>query len=409
MSGVATGAGTRVDVTLKLSQLQNLCKRDPDGYREDYDAQVRRLESECKILALSAESAAPRLIELIQFCAAVSSSSYKEQAPKISSLLIDLLHVQQLHRHVRKSSVSALILMRNKGSVEPLHLLELFFRILSTVPDKALRELLYRHMVNDLCNMNKGKRQENVNRSVQAFLHRVVEEDEDPAAKRATDMVCELYRRQVWTDPRTVAILASAAVSKHTTVATRAMRFFLNIEEKMLDDERRSQDDEWQAANQIDFHRFSKKTKKRTKGVSRAVKNRKKVQVKKENAEWMDLEASVETSRRLYPAIELLHNAQGLAEAIFQKLTRVSSSLAYEVKLLMMNFVTRLVGNHELMLLPLYPFLQRYMGGHQRDVTAVLAYSVQACHEYVPPEEVYGILKTIAHNFITERVSPSDS
>jgi protein SDA1 len=104
-----------------------------------------------------------------------------------------------------------------------------------------------------------------------------------------------------------------------------------------------------------------------------------------------------------------LHNAQGLAEAVFQKLTRVSSSLAYEVKLLMMNFVTRLVGNHELMLLPLYPFLQRYMGGHQRDVTAVLAYSVQACHEYVPPEEVYGILKTIAHNFITERVSPSDS
>jgi protein SDA1 len=71
----------------------------------------------------------------------------------------------------------------------------------------------------------------------------------------------------------------------------------------------------------------------------------------------------------------------------------------------MMNFVTRLVGNHELLVLPLYPFLQRYMGGHQRDVTAVLAYSVQACHEYVPPEEVYGILKTIAHNFITERCS----
>lgn len=70
-----------------------------------------------------------------------------------------------------------------------------------------------------------------------------------------------------------------------------------------------------------------------------------------------------------------------------------------------MNFVTRVVGNHELILLPLYALLQRYMGGHQRDVTAILAYSVQGCHEYVPPEEVHGILKTIAHNFITERCS----
>jgi protein SDA1 len=71
----------------------------------------------------------------------------------------------------------------------------------------------------------------------------------------------------------------------------------------------------------------------------------------------------------------------------------------------MVNFVTRLVRNHELLLLPLYPFLQKYMGGQQRNVTAVLAYTVQACHEYVPPDEVYGILKTIAHNFIADRCS----
>ena len=37
------GAGTRPDVTLKLSQLQNLCKRDPEGYRNEYDAQKRSI------------------------------------------------------------------------------------------------------------------------------------------------------------------------------------------------------------------------------------------------------------------------------------------------------------------------------------------------------------------------------
>jgi protein SDA1 len=99
-----------------------------------------------------------------------------------------------------------------------------------------------------------------------------------------------------------------------------------------------------------------------------------------------------------------LRDPSGLAEFVLKRL-RSTGNYKYEVKLLMINFVTRLVGNHELMLLPLYPFLQKYMGGHQRDVTAILAYTVQACHEQVPPDEVYGILKTIAHNFITERCS----
>ena len=45
-SGPGSTSGKRIDVTLKLSQLQNLCKRDPIGYRDDYDAQLRRLKSE---------------------------------------------------------------------------------------------------------------------------------------------------------------------------------------------------------------------------------------------------------------------------------------------------------------------------------------------------------------------------
>ena len=38
---------------LKLSQLQNFCKRDPAAYKEDYDAQSRRLVSLVGILLLS--------------------------------------------------------------------------------------------------------------------------------------------------------------------------------------------------------------------------------------------------------------------------------------------------------------------------------------------------------------------
>jgi protein SDA1 len=328
MSGIATGAGTRPDVTLKIAQLQNLCKRDPTGYREDYDAQIRRLRSECGILALSpSTNPSPRLVELIQFAAAVSSSSYKgAESDSIAELLMALLlgvgettaygespqsssftasHRKQvnmnipisalsLHKDIRKSCVSALILMRNKGAIAPLKLMELFFRIMAAVPDKALREHLYKHLVNDIQNINKkGKRDDKVNRSVQIFLHRIIsdsssatqargvhhenmdddgyfdskgiqEEKEsarDIAAKRAVDMVAELYRRQVWTDERAVAILASAVRSSNTSVMCKAIRFFLNIEEKMADDQQKAENEKWDGVNQVDMHLYSKKTK----------------------------------------------------------------------------------------------------------------------------------------------------
>ena len=263
-AGLSTGAGTKVDITLKLSQLQNLVKRDPSGYREDYEAQIVRLQSECNILTISGNSnsgqqqhsngnggngnggrkgrsgdttggsgggsGGSRLEELIQFAAATSSSSYKgKESDRIATILIGLLvgeeqeeeededhdaHVSgggrkqqkkkhknstyssstssnrrqihnmttllpaaalQLPRDIRKTCVSALILMRNKGVLEPLRLLELFFRIMAVVPDKTLREILYKHLVNDIRNINKkGKRNEPVNRSIQSFLHRVV-------------------------------------------------------------------------------------------------------------------------------------------------------------------------------------------------------------------------------------------
>ena len=114
----------------------------------------------------------------------------------------------------------------------------------------------------------------------------------------------------------------------------------------------------------------------------------------------------VEAARNLYPAIELLHDPQGLAESVLKRIQKTGANgFRFEHKVLAINFVTRLVGNHELILLSLYPFIRRYLDGSQRDVTQILAYCVQSCHDTVPPEEIHGLLKTISHNFITERCS----
>lgn len=469
------------DISLKLPQLQNLCKRDPASHKDDYDAQVRRLRSECGILRLSPNSPSGVIVELIQFVAAVSSSSYKgKESDKIVNILINLLiggngiinddsteergestdyaqesevlvnqyvqdmdfsstnnATQNLHKEVRKSCVSALILMRNKGVVKPMLLLRLFFKVMSTVQDKGLRLQLNAHIVNDIRNINKkGKRDDKLNRTFQTFLHKVIvhlnnnhdnstqkiqqnsqEEGigDGMAARKAVEICIDLYRRNVWNNDKSIKILESACYSPITNVMTRAIRFFLNIEDKMEYDRRESEEEMYTRSQQIDFHLHSRKTNKRKNQVQKKVKFRQKVQMKRDMQDLMEgqeeifltsHDKGVHHAKKLYPAIELITNPQGLAEFLLKKIKGSNSTgCNFKVKVLLLNFVTRLVGNHELLLLPLYPLLQRYMGGHQKDVTLILAYTVQACHEYVPPEEIYGILKTIAHNFVTERCS----
>jgi protein SDA1 len=72
---------------------------------------------------------------------------------------------------------------------------------------------------------------------------------------------------------------------------------------------------------------------------------------------------------------------------------------------MIVELVSRLVGVHQLLLLNLYPLLQRFLQPHQREVTQILRCAAQAAHENVPPEELEPVLRAIVDNFVTERNS----
>lgn len=144
---------------------------------------------------------------------------------------------------------------------------------------------------------------------------------------------------------------------------------------------------------EVDNFQHSKKTKKRMRMVKKQKEQIAKVQRNVENKS--------NESTPLFPAIMLLNNPQELAEYLYSKLRQ--SGEKFEVKLLIMNFVSRLIGCHKLFLLPFYSFVQKYLTSHQIEVTKILAYLIQACHDLVPPEELVPVLRTIANNFITER------
>ncbi|RLN02687.1 hypothetical protein BBJ28_00016347 [Nothophytophthora sp. Chile5] len=379
---------SRPDVIGKLPQLQNMVKRDPSGYRSEFLMQLRHFESEYQLFLLQPAKESAHFGALVSFlshvakCFPVDMAAFPEQ---IMALLRD--HYLVLEPELRKTLVQSLMLLRNRGLVDAITLLKLFFELFRC-PDKRLRELLYKHIVSDIRQLNANSRNVKVNKALQNFLFEMLQDESEHAAIKSLQVLVDLFKRKIWHDQRCVNVIATACTSKNTKLLVMSLSFFLGIDDDILEDEEQ-QKKEKKALVAVDFHAHSKKTKKRQRDTLQALYKNKKA--RKREVSFM----------ATFPAIELLNDPQGLAERQLKLLK--SCTERFEVKLLMMNFIGRVLGFHKLVVLPFYPLLQRYLQSHQQSVTAILAYLVQSCHDEIPPEELLPVVKSIAHNFITER------
>jgi protein SDA1 len=374
----------------RLPQLQNLIKRDPLAYREEFEMQYRHFESELDIFRLRPTKDSGRFTDLLTFISH-TAACYKDLCKDVPLRLLELVDTNAviLHPDVRAKLLQALMLMRSKQMLDPLVLIKLGFRLIS-IQDKNLRVTVKDYIVQDIKAMNHDKRNEKLNRRVQAFLFSVVADDESVTARKTVDILAELYRRRIWTDARTVNVLGSACVNKATRVMVAAINFFMGIESKMEDDD---DDEKVLDVTTVNFHEHSKKTKKRSRIIKKQIDRNLKLKREKENKSGEAIP--------LFPAIQLLRDPQELAEKLFSKLKQAGQR--FEIKLLIMNFISRLIGCHTLNLLSFYSYVQRYLTSHQQHVTQILAYLIQACHSLVPPEELLPTIKAIAYNFITDR------
>lgn len=381
-------SGKRAPLVMRLPQLQNLMKRDPSGYLEEFKQQHARYISELEIFKLKPSNDSKGFLELVIFISHVSPY-YQTYCCDFPDQLIDLLekHHPILTPNIRKTLVQSLILVRNRGLLCPLKLLKLCFTLFRC-NDKVLRQLLFDHIVADVKTVNIKRRDENLNRQLQGFLYKkVTDTSSDIAAKKSLDVMVELYRRKIWVDERTVNAIALACTSSVTKILVTGLHFFLGIDQKISDDE---EADVFEPVD-VDTHQHSKKTAKRQRHV------------KKQKAANRKKQRQLEEKKHdpLFPAINLLHDPQGLVEKVFKSLK--AANQRFEVRLLQMNFISRVVAHHRLLLLPLYSYLQRFVQSHQQHVTNILAYLVQACHELVPPNEIIACVQAVAHHFVADR------
>lgn len=381
-----------------LPQLQNLIKRDPPSYREEFERQHSVYEALCVIFEQNPTVYSNDLHQMVTFLSQVAQC-YPDKLsgfPQEVSVLLKR-HSTVLHPEMRMSFVKALMLLRNKNLLSPTDLHMLFFQLLQC-QDKNLRKFLKQHIVTDIKNINARSKNAKLNKELQNFMHEMLSSRHAVAAKTSLDVMIELYHKKVWNDIKTVNTITTACFSKVTKIMVAAIKFFIGRDEEEDEDkdsEDSDSDDETEKKSvkaTMMAMRVNKKTRKKQRKIDKAKALVKKSQKEKKTKTNFD-----------FSALHLVHDPQSLAERLFHRLEKMNER--FEVKLMTMNFISRLIGVHQLYLPNFYPLVNRFLFPHQREVTKVMVFAAQAAHPLVPPDDLSPVLRTLADNFVTERYS----
>ncbi|KAF8750434.1 hypothetical protein HU200_012375 [Digitaria exilis] len=401
-----------------LPVLQAKMKRDPEGYEEELRQLHRHFESSVFLfqqqaaLATTSSSAgggevAKELGDLALFLAHVAPF-YPDDLADLPDQIGGLLdtNARGLPPGLREHLVQALILLVNRKIVDLEDTMELFME-LQVIGDRAVKKLAFSHIIHSIRRMNQKHKNDTRNRKLQNIIFKFLQAEEESRAKRAFTILCDLHRRRVWFDERTTNAICEACFHPSSRIMIAAIQFLLgyeNAEQQEDESDASSSEDEADKNPQIllskqDVYKANHKgtvasKKKKQAKLQRVIRSMKRQQRK-----------SVEESgSSYYSPLTYLKDAQGFAEKLFSRLQKCNER--FEVRMMMLKVIARTIGLHHLVLLNFYPYLQRYVQPHQRDVTTLLAAAVQACHDMVPPDAVEPLFKQIVNQFVHDRSRP---
>ncbi|KAI0133412.1 SDA1-domain-containing protein [Hypoxylon sp. NC0597] len=382
-----------------LAGLQYKIRKDPEAYEKEFIENWQQFDAAHeKFLAAPVGADSNSLItfreqiDLIAHCAEL----YPQITATFPDSLKDVLtkHHAVLEPTLREKIVSSLTLLRRKDVIDSNYLLTTLFPILISTPSKSLRMILYQKILSDIRNTNTKSTNHRVNRTMQTVLYNLVTSDRtSPKALWAVKLVRELWRRQIWSDAKTVDIMRQACLADNEKVIVGGVRFFLGGDKEREEFEDESSDEE-----NIDIKKvkhsieINKKTKKSKKALERAVDRVKKQERKKNAPHPLN-----------FSALHLLQDPQGFSENLFEKhLQNSKSKLALESKLLVLQLVTRLVGLHKLTVISLYSWFIKHLSPRQQSASSFLASLAQGTHDLVPPDAIEPLIQKIANEFVSE-------
>lgn len=220
-------------VDADLPNLQHKIKSDPLSYQQDFQAQFDQYASLRELFLQSPtttdDSGVVRLKDLIDFVSHVCDCypSLTSSFPKDVSSLLELHHAS-LDAELRDKLVGSLVLLRRKDIIDSAALLDTLWPLLLNTPSKSLRELLFAKIVSDLRTSNAKAINHKLNRHMQTkFFDLIASDPASPKCLWVVKITRELWKRQVWTEAKAVAVMKEAALSQDAKVVTGGVRFFL--------------------------------------------------------------------------------------------------------------------------------------------------------------------------------------
>lgn len=416
------------------AHLQNLIKRDAEGYRVEFLEQYHHFQNALILQKENPEEQNEHFEDLLTFLSHTSSffPQSKKEFPSLimewvnSECIIGTSLLARWSPSLRKAVVRALLLLRKHNSLTRLEIIELFFRLFG-VQDKQIRELLFESIVGEVCRANRPTINNHLNRSLQGLMYKLLSKDvvsscsadstESLALQKTLQVVIELYRRGVWKDAKTVNVIAEIVTLKKrndttscTKVFATALNFFINrfqgrsLLENVNGNGSDDSDDDDEESTHLNLKARTKYEKMKFKsslsGKKRSVQKKLKKTLNQLGKKGKKGKQGGASATMTFPSISLLNNPQDFCERLFATLR--SSNDTFQLKLLMMNVLSRVIGSHRLIVMEYYSFLLRYIQPHQEEVTQILAYTAQACHPSVPVDLLETLLDSITKNFVAE-------
>jgi protein SDA1 len=209
------------------------------------------------------------------------------------------------------------------------------------------------------------------------------------AAKKSLEVMIELYQKNIWNDTKTVNVIAEACLSDVPKLVAPSLHFFLGTNDAKVDEDEDIEVPDLTGLRHANT--VNKKRKSRANTMEKAQAKVRRTERQRNKVEHFN-----------FSALHLINDPQGFSEKLFQKLKKVSNKnvFNFELRLEMMNLISRLIGVHKLTLLGFYDFVISYIKPHQKKVTQILAFIAQASHELVPPDALENCIRAIADNFI---------
>ncbi|KAK9191768.1 hypothetical protein WN943_020383 [Citrus x changshan-huyou] len=410
-------ASGRSSEKLSLPLLQSKMKCDPDGYEAELTLVYKQFNAALDLFQQQAAlnfssisgigsdpNVAKDLGDRAMFLAHVMPF-YRKQLAEFPSQLAEFLKssAPTLPSGLRCHVTQALILLVNRQIVDIQATLAVFME-LQTLGDRNLRKLAFSHVIHSIKRMNQKNKNEPKNRALQNIMFSILQAEDETRARRALTTLCELHRRKVWFDERTANAICKACFHSSSRIMIAALSFLLDYEKIEDDDDSDASSDEDDLTTHNPQVILSKEAvyKAQHKGTTSSKKKKKaKLQRAMRSMKKQQRLSSEKSSLTYYSPLNHLIDPQGFAEKLFSRLQTCNER--FEVKMMILKVIARIIGLHQLILLNFYPFLQKYVQPHQRDITNLLAAAVQACHDMVPPDAVEPLFKQIVNQFVHDR------